>query len=146
MADDTQALAAKAAEAAHDGLVLAELAVARERREIGDEGGDVVEAVRSLRMTRDLRLLPRRQAPIERLQRLCGARLEAFDLLADRHRIALGAERAQFLDLGLEVGHRLFEVEIAAHRARFAWFRASRAPEPGLSGLCRRFKSSKEGR
>ena len=35
---------------------------------------------------------------------------------ADRDRVPLLAEGAQLLDLGLELGDRLFEIEIAAHR------------------------------
>ena len=31
-------------------------------------------------------------------------------------RVALLAEGAQFLDLGLQLGDRLFEIEIASHR------------------------------
>ena len=49
VADDADALAAEAAEAADDRLVVAELAVAGERHEIGDQGGDVVEAARAAR-------------------------------------------------------------------------------------------------
>ena len=56
------ALAAEAAEAADDGVVVAELAVAGERRELGDQRADVVETVRPLRMARDLGLLPRASA------------------------------------------------------------------------------------
>ena len=61
VADDADALAAETAEPADNGGVVAELAVAGQRHEIGDQPGDVVEAMRPLRMARDLRLLPRRQ-------------------------------------------------------------------------------------
>ena len=97
--------------------VLAELAVAGQRHEIGDQRGDVIEAMRPLRMARDLRLLPRRQFAIEFLERLRGLAFDAVDLLADGDGIAVGLQRAQFLDLGLELGHRFFEVEIGAHHA-----------------------------
>src|SRR5216683_340724 len=52
VADHAYALAAKAAEAADNRRVLAELAVARERLEIGEQLGDIVEAMRALRMAR----------------------------------------------------------------------------------------------
>ena len=117
MADDAEALAAEAAEAADDRLVVAELAVAGERHEVGDQRGDVVEAVRPLGMARHLRLLPGRELGIELLERLRGLGLEAGNLLADGDRVLAGLERAQLLDLGLELGHRLFEVEVAAHQA-----------------------------
>ena len=72
--------------------------------------------MRPLRMARDLRLLPGRQVGIELLERLRRLGLEPRDLLADGDRVAARAHGAQLLDLGLELGHRLFEIEIAAHR------------------------------
>ena len=83
MADHADALAAEAAEAADDRVVLAELAVAGEGDEIGDQGCDVVEAMRPLRMARDLRLLPRRQLGVEVAQRLRRLGLEPADLVGD---------------------------------------------------------------
>src|SRR5215469_18441346 len=65
MADHANALAAKTAEAADNGGILAVLAVAGERHEIGNQARDVIEAMRPLRVPRDLSLLPRRQAAIE---------------------------------------------------------------------------------
>src|SRR4029077_2733469 len=115
VADDADALAAEAAEAADDGRVLTVLAVAGERHEVLDQGGDVIEAMRPLRMPRHLRLLPRRQARIELLERLRRLAFDAADFLGDG--VAVAVERAQLLDLGLELGHRFFEVEIATHRA-----------------------------
>ena len=61
MADHADAFAVEAAEAADNGIVVAEFAVAGERHEIGDEASDVIEAMWPLRMPRDLRLLPGRQ-------------------------------------------------------------------------------------
>ncbi len=75
VAEDADALAAETAEAADDGVIVAELAVARQRREIADQAIDIVEAMRPLRMARDLGLLPRRQgrhrARLQRQGRLC---------------------------------------------------------------------------
>src|SRR6202043_3686781 len=118
LTDDADAFAAKPAEPADDRLVLAELAIARERREIGHQRTDVVEAVGPFGMARDLGLLPGRQLGIEVFQRLQRLRLEPHDLLADRDAVAARLDRAQFLDLGFEFRHRLFEVEIAAHSSR----------------------------
>ena len=118
MADDADALAAEAAEAADDGLVVAEFAVAGERHEIVDQARDVVEAMRPLRMARHLRLLPRRELGIELLERERGFHLEPADLVADGDRAIALAHGAQFLDLGLQFGHRFFEIEIGAHRVR----------------------------
>jgi hypothetical protein len=54
LTDDAHALAAEAAEPADDRRVLAEGAIAGQRNEIGDELGDVIEAMRPLRMPRPL--------------------------------------------------------------------------------------------
>ena len=78
--------------------------------------GDIVEAVRPLRMARDLGLLPRRQIGVEIGERVGRLALETGDLLADRRRGVGIGERAQLLDLGLDLGDRLFEIEVAAHQ------------------------------
>src|SRR5439155_1487684 len=70
MPDDADALAAKAAETADDRHVITELAVAGQRNEVGDKGGDVIEAMGPIRMAGDLGLLPRRQVRVEILERL----------------------------------------------------------------------------
>src|ERR1700741_482812 len=77
VADDADAVAAEAAEAADDGLVLAVLAVAGERDEILDQRRHVIEAVRPLRMPRHLRLLPWVEPGIELLERLRGLAFDA---------------------------------------------------------------------
>ena len=115
MTDEANGLAAEPAEAADDCRVLAVLAVAGERHEIGNQRRDIVEAMRPLRMPRDLRLLPRRQSGIEFLERLRRLALDAVDFL--RNSVAVAVERAQFIDLGLKLGHRFFEIEIATHHA-----------------------------
>src|SRR5882672_4744172 len=66
-------------------------------------------------MTGDLRLLPGRQLAVDIGQRLRGAGLEARDIVVDGDGVALGAEGAQLLDLALEVGDRLFELEVDTH-------------------------------
>ncbi len=146
MPDHADGLAAEAAEAADDGRVLAELAVAGERNEIGDQAGDVVEAMRPLRMARHLRFLPGRELGIEFLERGRCLRLEPADLVADGDRVVALAHGAQFLDLGLQFGHRFFEVEIAAHGNPAAVIsgRGVTRAKPlsqaiGLSGILRRF-------
>ena len=117
MPDDADALAAETAEAADDRVVVAELAVAGQRNEIGDQRAHIVEAMGPLGMTGDLRLLPRRELRVEILERLRRLGLEAGNLLADGGRAVARLERAQFLDLGLDLGHGFLEVEVAAHQA-----------------------------
>ena len=117
LADDAHARAAETAEAADDRRILAVAAVARERHEIGDELADIIKTMRPLRMACHLRLLPGRQRRVELFERLVGLDLDAVDLLADGDGIAAGGHRPHFLDLGLKLGHRLFEIEIGAHHA-----------------------------
>src|SRR6185295_9869397 len=133
LADDADALAAEAPEAADDRIVFAELAVAGERREVGDELRNVVEAMRARRPARDLRLLPGGEIVVEFFQRLRRLGFEALDLLDDRH-IAARLHGAQFLDLLLEFADRLFEVEIAAHRASNMGMKAFRRGRRKLAG------------
>src|SRR4051812_18097988 len=142
VADDANAVAAKAAKTTDNGLVIAEFAVAGERHEIGDQGADIVEAARALGMPGDLGFLPRGERRVEVLQRLCGLGLEPPDLLAQRSRAVAGLDRAQFLNLGLDLGQRFFKVEIAAHRPQIGM---NRTPPRGRAkkALMRRMKSSK---
>ena len=117
VADHAQAVAVEAAEPADEGVVVAELAVAGERGEIGQQRRHIVEAVRPLRMARHLGFLPGRQRRVELLQRRVGLAFEPGDLLADGDRVAGLLERAQLLDLRLQFGDRLFEIEIASHHS-----------------------------
>src|SRR5262249_277081 len=100
-----------------DRLVLGELAVAGKRREIRDQRADIVEAVRSLRMARHLGLLPRGEFVVEVLERVKRLCLEPHDLLTDGDAVPARLDRTQFLDLGFEFRHRLFKIEVAAHRS-----------------------------
>ena len=116
LADHADRLAAETAKAAHQRFVLGELAVARQRGEFGDQGADEVGEVRPLRMPRHHRLLPRRQIGIELGQRLRRLLLDPRHFVAD---VAAGRrEHAQLVELGLEFGDGLFEVEIGAHLVR----------------------------
>jgi hypothetical protein len=58
----------------------------------------------------DLGLLPGCQARVDVLERLGRLGLEPADLLADGGRAVGRFERAKLLDLGLDLGDRLFEV------------------------------------
>ena len=79
-----------------------------------DQSGHIVETMRPRRPARDLGLLPGREVLVELLQRRRRLGLEPRDLVADRH-VAARLHGAQLLDLLLELAHRLFEIEVAAH-------------------------------
>ena len=96
--------------------------------------------MRPLRMTRDLRFLPRRQVGVEVFQRLRRLVLDARNLLADV--AAAGSERAQFIDLGIELGDGLFKIEITAHVIRHRHYMGPQlAGETGLAGFSSQMNS-----
>src|SRR6185312_1163720 len=116
MREHDDAAAAEAAEPADDGAVLAEGAVAGERREIADELLDVVRAVRAVRVARKLNLLPRRELGIGLAQQAVDLGLEPRHLVGDVEIAAVG-EVSELVDLAFELGQRLLEIEEVAHRA-----------------------------
>ena len=94
--------------------VLGEVAVAGQRDEILDQGGDVVEAVRPVGMPRDLRLLPGRELGVGIDQRLVRLLLQPRHFLRDRDRIVVAVDGLEVGDLALEFGDRLLEIEVGA--------------------------------
>src|SRR5579884_3277532 len=88
MADDADTFAAKAAEPTHNGRVLSEFSVTRQRNEVGNQTSNVFEAMRPLRMTRNLGFLPRREVRIELFKRDRGLDLQTRDFFADGERVA----------------------------------------------------------
>src|SRR5262245_66606828 len=66
-------------------------------------------------MAGNLCLLPVRKPGVQFLQSECGFCLKPANFLADGDGVAALAHRAEFLDLGLQFSHRLFEIEITAH-------------------------------
>ncbi|GJE72516.1 hypothetical protein CHKEEEPN_4073 [Methylorubrum podarium] len=121
LADHADRAAAEAPEAAEDRLVLAEAAIAGQRREFLDEAGTVIDEMWSLRVTGDLRLLPGGEGGVDLGERLRGLRLQAPDLLADRDGAVALAQRLEFLELRLEFRDGLLEVEIGAHHRHRSW-------------------------
>src|SRR5262245_41073187 len=116
MPDDADALATEASEAPDDRHVLTEFAVPCQGNEIGGQRRNIIEAMGTLGMASYLGFLPGRELCVEISERLCRFALQAGDLFADRGRAVSALQRSQFRHLGLEFRHRLFEIEIAAHR------------------------------
>ena len=113
--DDADRAPAKPADAAHDGLVVREGAIARQRREIGDQPGEIIAEMRALLVPGDLRLLPGGQRQIEVGERLLRLDFEPGQLLANGDALAAARQGAQLLDLGLELGDGFFKIEISAN-------------------------------
>ena len=74
----------KSSEAPYDGFVLAEIAVAGEGCELGDERLDIVAEMRPPLGARDLGFLPGGESGVEIGQRLLGLGLELRELLGER--------------------------------------------------------------
>src|SRR5262249_3970729 len=109
-ADDDRGIAAEAADAADHGAVLGEGAVARERGEVLDQLGDRLDRMRALGMAGDQHLLPRRQLLIGLAQLALDLGLQLRHFLGDVER-AVVREMLQLLDLALELGDRLLEIQ-----------------------------------
>ena len=117
-------------EAGHHRGILGILPVAGNRCEVFNQRIDILQAVGSIRMAGNLRFLPRRQAGIDIRKRLIRLALQPADFFVNRNGIAFLGDGAQFLDLALKIGNRLFEVEIGKHwpqkhlrAAETLWFR-----------------------
>ena len=105
----------KRPQATQDRLVLAEFAVAGQGREVLDQPANVIDAMRPLRMARDLGLLPGREARVEVGQGLGGLGLQLGQLFADRRRIPALRQGPEVFDPGFQFGDGLFKIEIGDH-------------------------------
>ena len=110
VADHHARLAVEAREAADDRRVVGVAAVAVQLAEVAEQAVDVVERVRPLRMARDLRDLPRRELAVDLLGELLALLLQPADLVGDVDRRVL-VDVAQLVDLRLQLGDRLLEIE-----------------------------------
>src|SRR5690606_27759468 len=116
VADDHHAAAVDAAQAADDGGVVGIGAVAGQLLELVADHPDVVVGVRTRGVARQLRDLPRREVAEDLRGAQAQLVLQGVQLGVDVDRRAV-AGLAQVLDLRLEVGDGLFEVEVVrVHR------------------------------
>jgi len=114
VADHDDGAVLEAADPAHDGGVLGEVAVARKRREVRDQRVHIVEAMRPIGMPRHLGLLPRRELGVGVDQRLLRLVLELRHLFGDGRGTIVAVDRPELGDLAFELGDRLFEIVIGA--------------------------------
>ena len=111
MSDHNNRLAAEAREAAEDGVIVHELAVAGEFDELIEQLLDIVEEVRALGMAGDLRLLPGRKVRVDLLELLVRLLAQLADFFLDG-RAAGGFELS---DLFFEVRDGLLEFEVGGN-------------------------------
>src|SRR5690606_7081632 len=110
VADDHQPPLTEPCQSADDGVVVAEHAITMQLIEITEYSVNVLKRVRAPRMARQLGHLPGRQRGEDVPGKLFALLLELLDLLSEVQ-VALRTDPLEFLDLDLEVGNGLFEVE-----------------------------------
>src|SRR5579885_3045875 len=110
MADDHHRATVDASQPPHDRLVIGEHSIAVQLAELRAERSRVVQGVRTPGMTRELRDLPGSEARENAGRELPALGLQARDLLLDVD-FGVGRDVPQLLDLGLELGNGLFEIQ-----------------------------------
>ncbi len=129
VAEHHAGMAVEAREAADDGEVVGEVPVTVHLDEVGEDLAHVVEGVGPLGVAGDLRDLPGRQLAVDVLGELLALAAELVDFLGNVHR-AFGLHVAQFLDLRLQLGDGLLEVQKSLFRQLFSpWAVASARAE-----------------
>ena len=110
LADDHDGRPSMPRQAADDGQVVAEHAVAMQLGEIRADHVDVVERIGPARMARELRDLPGRQRREDGGGELPALLLQARDLLGDVD-LGVGGDMPELLDLRLQFGDGLLEFQ-----------------------------------
>ncbi len=110
MADHHARIAIEPREAADDRRVVGVAPVAVQLAELAEQSVDVVERIGPLRVARDHRDLPRGEPAVDVLGELVALSLQSIDLVRDVDGGIL-VDVAQLVDLRLELGDRLLEIE-----------------------------------
>ena len=126
MADDHHRAATESGQAADDRLVLAEGAVTGEGGKILHQAVDIMGGVGTVGVAGNLGFLPRRQFFVGLPKLPVDLALEALDFGPDVD-LAAAAQAAQLLDLGLELGDRLLEIQVAVGSHGAAYHNATSA-------------------
>jgi hypothetical protein len=116
VADYHDGLVVETGEATHDRVVIGEVAVACQRCVFGEQRVDVIFAVRTFRMTRDLAFAPGGQLFVEILEQFLGLAVQGLGLVRDVHFLVLTRHCTQFFGFAFNFGQRFFEVEVVGHK------------------------------
>ena len=118
LADKGDRAAAEPRQARHHRLVLAEIAVAGQGREVLQEAAGIIQKMRTSGMARHLNLLPGGQPGIGVGHQGAGAALQPLDFGADIHvGVDLG-ELSQLDDFTLQLGNGALEFQIVHDSTR----------------------------
>ena len=116
MANDHHRLAVQTRGTANDGRVIGEVAITVQFFELGEQVIDVIKGIGPLRVAGQTGDLPAGQIAEDAFGERFALVLQAGNLIADVQRVVV-TNQAQFFDLGLQVGDRLFEIqEVRVHR------------------------------
>ena len=97
---------------AHDCMIFGKVPVPRQRREFGEQGIDVILAMRTVGVPRHLTFLPGGQTLVEVAQQRFGLAVQGHRFLFHIH-LAIGPRHgAQFFRLAFDLGEGLFKLEI----------------------------------
>ena len=112
MADHQNGGIVEARKPAHDRMVIGKIPVPRQRGELGEQGVDIVFAMRSVGVPCHLAFLPGGQTLVEVAQQRFGLAVQRHRFLFDIH-LAIGPRHgAQLFGLAFDLGEGLFKLEI----------------------------------
>ncbi len=100
-------------------MILGEVAVAGQGRELGEERLDIVLAMWPVGVAGNLAFAPGVEGLVEILEHVGGLAVERSRLLVDIHSLGLAGHRPQFFRLAFDLGEGLFELEVIHHPLRF---------------------------
>jgi hypothetical protein len=115
LADDHNRLTAETGKTSLDGGVFGEFAVAGQRRELVEQGFGIVLEMRPVRMSCDLRFLPRIELAVDLGHGVAGSGFEPGDFIAGVDALVLVRKLPQLKDLAFQIGDRFFEIKIIVH-------------------------------
>ncbi len=102
----------KPTQSADDGGVFGEQAVTGQRREIGDQSVDVIDAMRAFGMAGNLCFLPRSQFRVQLVDLFFDLFLQTADFFGDADAFLRLTEVAQPLDFAFQFGDGFFKFQI----------------------------------
>ena len=112
MSDNDDGVALETSDAADNGFVFAEQAVARQQFEVGNQSVDIVQTMRTVGVARDLGFLPRGQFGIQLFRLFFDFFLQARNFFGDIDAVFRRRQSAQAFNLAFQFGNRFFKFQI----------------------------------
>ena len=118
MADHHDGPPVKPRQSTHNRVVIGEISIPRQRRVLREQRLDVVFAMGTIRVTRDLAFAPRGQVAVEAHQQIGRLFIKRLCLGLDVHVLVRTGQRAQFGSFAFNLGQRPFKIEVVGHVGR----------------------------